>query len=40
MVIEQMKELAFGKESIGGIEPNPDVLQMKRVEPSDYFEVP
>jgi superfamily II DNA/RNA helicase len=40
VVIEQMKELAFGKDSIGGIQPEPDVLQSKTVEESDFFEVP
>jgi hypothetical protein len=35
-----MKELAFGKDSIGGIEPDPDVLINKTVEESDFFEIP
>lgn len=40
VVIDQMKELAFGKDSIGGIEPEEDILQKKSIDESDFFEVP
>jgi hypothetical protein len=40
VVIDQMKELAFGKDSIGGIEPDPNIIEMKTVEESNFFEIP
>jgi hypothetical protein len=39
VVIEQMKELAFGKDSIGGIEPEHNILQRKKIDHEDYFEI-
>lgn len=39
VVIDQMKELAFGKDSIGGIEPEEDILKKKKIDESDFFEV-
>ena len=35
-----MKELAFGRDSIGGIEPEEDILVKKSVDESDFFEIP
>ena len=37
VVINQMKELAFGKDEIGGIEPEDDILLQKAVDETDYF---
>jgi hypothetical protein len=35
-----MKELAFGRDSIGGIEPEENILEKKSVDESDFFEIP
>lgn len=32
-----MKELAFGKDEIGGIQPEDDILLQKSVDETDYF---
>jgi hypothetical protein len=40
VVIDQMKELAFGKDSIGGIEPDANIIEMKTVAESEFFEIP
>lgn len=37
VVIEKMKELAFGKDSIGGIEPESNIIEQKVVSETEYF---
>lgn len=39
VVIDKMKELAFGDKFINSIQPQKDVLEIKKVDESEFFEV-
>ena len=40
VVIDKMKELAFGDHFINSIQPEKDILTRKKVDDSEYFEIP
>ena len=39
IVIDKMKELAFGDNLINSIQPEKDILERKKVDDSEYFEI-